>query len=172
MEKTDILSKNTKVTYVTSIIFFIFVIVITFTLYMYNNLLTREIVGLQTKISLREWEIKEVEKDKNVQIYALLKANEKAINNLISRTRVTKFIKHLDETALMYNLEFKWFNLSNGQVKTEWISVNDDNWLAYQKISYIIKQYREDDSNLFKLWFVNWLNWVDSIKFNLNFNVK
>ena len=169
MEKAYVLNKNTSFG---SIILLVFVIALTGVMYLYNNMLSKDITDLQASISSMEWQIMEIEKNKNIQIYTLLKANQETINNLISKSKVTSFIKHLDETSKLYNLQFEWFNLLSGQIRTKWISITNGRWLSYQKISDFIKNYRWDSKNLFELWFVDWLSWVEDIKFNLKFKVK
>lgn len=172
MDKTNILKKDNKWTYFSSIVFLICIVVFTFLLYFYNNILDREINDIKTKISLREQEINDLEKDKEIQIYALLDKNQEIVKKLSKISQVTKFINHLDETSEVYNLTFKWFNLSNWKLKTIWLWENDDNWIAYKKISSFIKRYRNDNNTLFNLWFINWIKWIDSIKFNLDFDIK
>ena len=172
MEKANVLGKKSGGTYLTSIIFLIFVIVLTGILYLFNGSLTRDIKDIKTDVITIEWKITEVQKDKKIQVYTLLKANKKIIDSLIARNNVTKFIGHIDEISDVYDLKLLWFFMVNNQIKTKWTSLNNENWIAYQKISHFIKTYRKDKNNLFDLGFVDWIKGIDNLKFSLNFQIK
>lgn len=138
----------------------------------FNYILESKISGLEEKIGQYDLSIKEKQKDKNIQVYNLLKENKKVIEDLGKKSQINKFIYHLRETQNTYGVSFKWFNYSNWVVtSTAFIPFNTD-MTAANRVSYFIKNYREDKAALFDLDFINTFNWFDSMTFNVSLKLK
>ncbi len=173
MEDINLLNEKTKSSYFpASTIFLVVVLVATILLYLYNNYIENSIKDIQNDTTTIEASIKEVENDKNIQIYRLIELNKEVIASYESMNKITKYINHLNELKSKYNLEFNWFDLSKWEIVTNIKTTSDDGWLAYQKTRDFINKYRLDPKWLFDLWFVSSVEWMDEIKFKVNFKIK
>lgn len=161
-----------KTPYLGSIFFFLFVILLTVGLFSYNYYLKQQSIEIQSKIEWYNKSIAEVEKDNSFKIYALIDANKKIIEKLTERSKITNYINHLEQVAKDYWVVFWGFNISGWKLDTSISIENDDYSLAYKKLVKFIKNYRKDKEALFKLGFITRVTWYDSIKFNLNFEIK
>lgn len=172
MEDIKILNTKTRPVYFSSLLFFGVVVIFTILLYIYNSYLTNDIEDIQSNISVIESNIKEVESDKNIQIYSLLQINKKVIKLYENMNNITKFINNLNLIKDKYDLIFEWFSLANWEIKTDVKVISDEKWIAFHKARDFISKYREDSDALFNLWFVSSFDWMDEIKFNINLKIK
>jgi len=172
MEDVKLLSKKPKYAYFTSILFLSFIVLGTIILYLYNNYLVSSINDKLENIRIVESSIKEVENDKNIQIYSLLETNKTVLSSYESINHVSDFINHLNLLKSKYDINFYGFELSNWVLKSEVTTISDNNWIAFLKARNFIKKYRSDNDAIFDLWFVNDFLGSDEIKFNVNFKIK
>lgn len=172
MAEVNIVNKKTGSGYMGSIVFLAIVIASTVWLNIYNNTLVSEIEEIKKSIVSIESNIAEVEKDKNLQIYSLLELNKWIIEAYWVMNRVTKYIAHLNSIENNYKLEFSWFDLSKWEISTNAKTMSDDKWIAYVKTKDFINKYRKDPSALFDLEFINSVEWMDIMKFKVNFKIK
>lgn len=173
-EKNNIIKSNTKNNfwYYTSFIFLFLVIIFTVWLHFYNKSINNDIVKIKMEISSIENNIKEENKDSNLEIYSLVKKNKAILDSYEKMNRINTFINHMNSIILKYRLKFIWFNISNWEIKTSVISTSDNKSISYQKVSDFITKYREDEKSLFDLAFINSFQWMDEIKFDINFKIK
>ena len=172
MEEVNVINKKTNSGYKSSIVFLAIVIITTVGLSIYNNFLVSEIKKIQKSITSIESNITEVEKDKNLQIYSLLELNKWVIDSYKVMNNVTKYINHMDVIEDKYQLKFSWFKLSEWKISTSIKTMSDDNWIAYMKTKDFIKNYRNDPNSLFDLDFIKSFEWMDIMKFNVDFKIK
>ena len=172
MSEINFDTKKTRSTYFTSIVFLIAVIFITICLYFYNNYLFKDIEKIKLNIVNIESSIKEVEKDKNLQVYSLLEINKKVISSYEKMNDISKYINHMNVISWKYNLKFEWFEFSKWELTSNVNIVSDDKWIAYSKTKEFIEKYRNDAKALFDLGFVNSIEWMDDINFKVTFKIK
>jgi hypothetical protein len=98
--------------------------------------------------------------------------NKWVINSFEKNNKVTKYINHMNVIAWKYNLEFVWFKLSGWVISSDVKVISDNKSIAYQKVRDFIKKYRIDSKALFDLEFINWIEWMDNMKFKVNFKIK
>lgn len=172
MEDIKVLNEKSRSAYFSSTLFLFIVVLATIVLYFYNNHLKTSIEEIQTSITTIDSSINEVENDKNIQIYRLIELNKSVISSYESMNKVTKYINHMNVIKGKYNLEFDWFDLSKWVITTNIKTTSNDEWLAYQKTRDFISKYRQDTKALFNLGFVTSVEWMDEIKFKVNFKIK
>lgn len=171
MEEINRISKKPKKN-VTSITFLVIVLLSTIIMHLYNISVKNDIEKSKTNISWIETNIKNVKKDKKLQIYSLLQKNKDVINSYKLMNNVTMYINHMNVIQAKYDLLFKWFTLNNWKLFTN-IEINsDDKAIAYQKTRDFLKNYRTDKKTLFDLDFVNQIEWMDNMKFKWYFKIK
>lgn len=158
--------------YFGSIAFFVLVVLLTLSLYLYNNLLVKENKKLEINISELNISIDDIEKDDSFKIYSLIEINKRTLDGLINRTNITKYINHMQSIMSEYDLLYRWFWISNLNLTT-WIIINsDENWYAYKKVVNFISNYKKDEKALFNLGFINRISWHNNMKIDLKFEIK
>jgi hypothetical protein len=85
---------------------------------------------------------------------------------------ITKYINHMNVIASKYKLKFSGFNLVKWEITSNVSIVSDNDWIAYQRVKDFISKYRIDKKALFDLKFINSVEWMDDMKFKVNFKVK
>lgn len=158
--------------YLGSIIFLLFVVILTASLYGYNYYLKQGNIELQSKIEQYDKTITEVEKDPSFKIYSLIDTNKEVIKKLTERSKIVNYINHIEEISKKYGIQFRWFNLWSWKINTSVLIESTEDSLAYKKLVSFIKDYRSNNKALFKLWFINQVTWYDSIKITIDFDIK
>lgn len=172
MEDIKEVNNKTRSTYFSSIVFFWVVVLLTVLIYFYNIYLLKEVKAIQANINEIDTSIIELEKDKSIQIYSLIELNKNVIKSYESMNDITKFLNHLNDTKRKYNLEFTWFDLMKWEIILNAKAKSDNKWNDYQKIRDFISNYRKDKNAMFNLGFVTEIEWIDEIKFKVNFKIK
>ncbi len=156
----------------TSIIFLVVVIIATALLHFYNSTLSTDIEKIKMNISSYNSNIREVQKDKKIQIYTLLELNDNVIRSYKLMNKIPKYINHLKDIETIYGVKFSWFNLNNMKLNSKIKVISDDKAIAYQKTRDFLKKYRNDPNALFNLEFVNQFEWMDNMQFKVEFTIK
>ena len=179
MDDNLVLENNSKKFPVLPSIFLILVIVLSIGLFSYNKYLQSGNEKISSEISQIETNIENLRKDPKIKVYELLEKYKTEIARLENNSNVIKFIDHLADIRSKYWVSFSGFALANWEIKTEAearklsssVSSKDT---SYEKVAKFIKEYREDKNKeaLFDLDFVNSFEWMDTIKFGLNFKIK
>jgi len=172
MDEINITIKNKVSNYIASIIFLMVVLIITVSLHFYNYYVWNEVEKIKTNISSIDAKISDVEKDKRLKIYSLLELNKELINSYDKMNDITKYINHMNVIASKYKLKFSGFNLVKWEITSNVSIVSDNDWIAYQRVKDFISKYRIDKKALFDLKFINSVEWMDDMKFKVNFKVK
>lgn len=172
MEDIKVLNEKPRSAYFSSVLFLLVVVISTTVLYLYDNHLKSNIAEIQSSITTIDSNINEVENDKNIQIYRLIQLNKSVISSYESMNNITKYINHLNVIKGKYNLDFTWFDLEKWEITTNIKTTSDQEWLAYQKTRDFINKYRQDPKALLNLGFVTSVEWMDEIKFKVNFKIK
>ena len=102
----------------------------------------------------------------------MLELNKNIITSYELMNKVTTYINHMDKIAKKYDLEFNGFNLAKWEIITNVKVISDKHIIAYEKIRDFISKYRLDSNRLFELEFINSFEWMDNIKFRVNFKIK
>ena len=171
IEKTNIAWKKNK-NNLKSVVFLIIVIMVTVWLKFYNNSLYEETQKIKTEISSYDSRIKEVQKDKKIQIYTLLELNNSVIRGYKLMNKISTYINHMKYIETKYWVKFSWFGLNDLTINSKVKIISDDKAIAYQKTRDFLKKYRVDPNALFNLKFVNQIEWMDEMKFKVEFDVK
>lgn len=173
MIETNYISKKSSLS-TWPIAFLLIVILATAWVAFYNHTLDKENNKILSDIRNREANIKELNSDPRIQIYSLLEANSFAFKELEKRNKITEYIKHLEWISNIYWMEFDWFNFSDWKVTTSARVNSTDDWaIAYEKTVRFIRNYRSSESALFNLNFISSIDWwADSMRFNLDFDLK
>lgn len=173
MEDIKLLYKNKNITYYFSLIFLFIVILSAIILFFVNNYLKNEIISLEKSINSVESSIKELEMKKEIKIISLLELNNNVLDIYTKNSNIVKFIDNLNSLNNKYWIMFSEFSINNWEIKTN-VTVLSDNirWKAYKKAKNFIENYRNDESSLFTLWFINDFVWMDEISFDANFKIK
>lgn len=164
--------KKVKSGYTWSLIFLILVVAGTVGLYFYNNNLAHENENIKSDILSIQNSIAEVEKYEDLQIYSLLQLNQKVIDGYSLMNNVVKYINHMNVVAAKNKVAFTGFSMDKGNIKTSVKTLSDDDAIAYQKTKDFIKNYRSDEKALFVLNFINGFEWMDDMRFDVNFSLK
>lgn len=170
-EKQFIASKNKLP--IGPIIFLLIVVLSTLGLFLYNTHLNNETSKILIEKNEITSSIKELSKNEELQIFALLEDNGSSIDILTKRSDVTKYIQHLKAIWQKYDVKFSGFNIASGVIKTNaLIESSVEKWIAYTKTKNFIKNYRNEPNGLFDLDFINSIEWMDSMKFAVSFDIK
>lgn len=154
------------------IVFLWFVIVLSVILFLFNFKLNNDIIDLEKKILERNSEIKILKDDSKVQVFSLIEANKNTIDNLEKRSYITNFIKHLNAISQKYDVVFESFSISQWIIKVQASFESSDKGIAYIKTSNFVNSYRKDENALFNLNFISSFEWMDYIKFEVEFSIK
>ncbi|QFR38761.1 hypothetical protein A9Q91_00820 [Candidatus Gracilibacteria bacterium 28_42_T64] len=172
LEKDKVVKKATN-PYFSSLLFLVLVLVLTGAITFYNSILEKETLELRAQTQLYDQNIAEIEKEKKIQIFALLQANKKTMNSLEGRSQITKIINHIDFIQEKYHIRLIGFNLSSGKLETKALVESNETGIAYQKVGHFVKEYRKDSEALFELGFVDHVSGGEnSMKFNVSFSLK
>lgn len=85
---------------------------------------------------------------------------------------IPDFVTHLKNTWLRYNIAFDWFDYSEGILRTNATSSNDDSRLGYQKVVQFLQNYRADEDALFELASITQFSWHDRIEYTIEMQLK
>ncbi len=171
-EKKFILSNKKKLP-IWAIWFLVFVLFISIWLFFYNNYLDKKNSDINSRIESIESNISEIEKDPKVELYSLLKINSWLIAELEKRNNVTEYINHLYSIWNVYGLKFDWFSFADWKIiSTATSESTQDGWIAYNKTTEFISDYRTSENAKFDLNFIESFEWMDTMKFNVNFDLK
>lgn len=172
MGEINIAIKNKVSNYTASIIFLIVVLIITVSLHFYNYYVWNEVEKIKTNISSIDASISSVEKDKRLQVYTLLELNKELISSYEKMNDITKYINHMNVIGSKYKLKFDGFNFAKWEISSTVNIVSDIDWIAFLRTKDFINKYRVDQKALFELKFINSVDWMDDMKFKVNFKVK
>ena len=162
--------KKTKNLY--SMVFFLLVVLLTWSLFWYNYVLKGSIDSMKNEINKKEMSILDINKDENISIFNLVNTNKLVLEKMRQRSDITAFISHVKKIENKYKLNISWFNY-NGWILTSGVSlVNTTESLAYDLANKFISLYREDKSNPFDLWFIWSVKWNDNLKFSIELKLK
>lgn len=174
MSQTNSASKNKNIPII-GISLFLVVLFITIWAFIYNMMLKNDISKIENDISKIDVSLEELKKDKDIQVASLLVKNKKIIEKLEKNSDITKYINHLNTLSRKYGVKFSWFNLAENKVSTKALVNTRWNIFAYKNVKNFIKDYRNpemENDQIFKLGFVNSFEWNDSIRFDVNFEIK
>jgi hypothetical protein len=155
-----------------SIGFLLVVILATVAMYFYNVMLDNQNTELSNSIIHYDASIADIKKDKRLQVYELLKMNEKTISALAAKSNVSMYIKYLKAIGSKYDITFEGFNYGSGEIQSAAKIASDERGLAYAKITNFISGFRKLEDRKFDLLFINNLVGHDSISFNTRFKLK
>lgn len=148
-------------------------IILTAWLYLYNTSLASQNEETKNDIAYVDWVIKEVKQDRSVQIYDLVRINQKALWELSRKSNMKTHVEKIANVWAKYGIYFEWFNYSNGEITTQIKAVTADTGdQAYAKVVNFINLYRKDEERYFDLWFINTVAGSDSMIANIKLNVK
>lgn len=170
---TDIAKKKLNSFKINWALILLFIVILaTIWLYWYNKYIEWENKNISDRISKKEAEIKNIKKDKNIQVYSLIINNKKVLNKLEAYSQITDFINGLTDIENNYNLILNWFNYSNWIITTTAMTNPERVSTPYKTVSLFIRDYRKDKNSKFKLPFISKVAWTSNMLFNLKLEVK
>lgn len=173
MDENLLIEKNWKKVPIISTIFLVLVLIFTLLLFIVNKYLQSQNEKISESIGEIEKSLSTYKKDKNVQVYELLKNYDKEIKRLEKNSDIVTYLNHLWDISKKYSISFSWFSMSNGEIKTKVEArKNPIKNNTYSKVWDFISWYREDKTALFELKFINSFEWMDTINFDVNFKIK
>lgn len=169
-------NKNWKKIPLIPVIFLAIVLFLTAWLYVFNTfVLEKKLDSLNVSIDDLERDIRKTREDWKIKVYELLESHKNDILKYERNSDIVKYMKHLEDISRKYWLTFSGFSISGWEIKSE-ITVRKLGlkwWSeAYEKVKDFIKNYREDSDSLLELKFINSFEWMDEIKFLVNFKTK
>lgn len=156
------------------LVFLVLTLLTSLGLFFYNS-------NVSKSISVSKFEKEKIEKsisdlkNKNneIQIYNLLMENKSVILELDKRNKVIEYINHLKSISILYSIDFWGFSMRDWVISTSAISKSIDNQsIAYMKVVDFMKKYKIKEDALFDLWFIGSFQWMDTMKFNIEFTLK
>lgn len=153
---------------------FLFIVILaTIGFTVFNFFLEKEINEIKVKVADHKTTIEELESEKKVYIYSLLKLHESTLSKMDERSNITKYIDHLDKMKEHYNVEIRWFQMGNGTIAAKVKFESNDTWIAYKKAVRFISDYRKDENALLDLEFISNLSGTENdMKFPVVFTLK
>lgn len=134
-----------------------------------ENKKTAEVIS---KIEATQNEIDTIKKDKIIQIYSLVQDHKDIIEEKEMINQIPGYVKELKNIANKYSLALKTFNYNAWEIETVVISVDDDNWASFWKITSMLEEYRSKEDRVFDIDFVKSFKWNSRIEFTLKLRLK
>lgn len=156
-----------------SLILLAIVLIITIGFFVYNYFLEKDISRLSNEISEHKNKIEKLESQNNIYVYSLIKKHKWIIDELDERSKITKYLSHIEKIVNHYNFDIRGFNMSGGNIASKIVFEDNNTGLAYKKAVRFISDYRNDTEALLDLNFITWVSWVNSdVKFPVLFTIK
>lgn len=154
-----------------SLAFLFFIVLGTVVLYFYNGYLANKNLSLEEQLLWIENSIAEIREEKDIQSYEIYSQNKAVFERMGKYSQISPMIEHLTWVMLKYDLVFKSFDYSDGEIELEAYSETIGTH-AYKKIVKFIDDYSILPEALFTLGEVNSYTGYDKIDFPLNFQLK
>lgn len=156
-----------------SIFLLVFVVVITVWLAIFNTINSNKIQDMQATLEEHKNTVKELKAEKKVYVYELKTLHKNILDTLDERSKISKYISHLQQTEDKFNLQLRGFDLVNGEITTKAIFDTNDTGVSYNKAVRFIWDYRNSDKSLFDLEFISFIESTDlDVKIPLQFTLK
>jgi len=127
---------------------FVIILIFTIWLYIFNYFGTKKIDSLNQELS-------------------------QSTQNLETEKQDWYFIvSNLETLSKEKNIVFNGFSYSDWKIKSLAKAQTTDLATASKKTQDFISYFREENNHIFKLDFVNFIEWQDMISFNVNFDLK
>lgn len=151
---------------------FIVVLLLTIWIYFYNMSLENKIENLNSQIEQKDNDIKVAKEDGYYLVYRQTIDNKTILDKYAYSSKIPEFINNMKSLSSEKNIFFTWFNYSNRKISTKATVINDTLNLASVKAKNFIEYFRNENNNIFSLWFVSSFEWQDRINFNVDLNVE
>lgn len=161
-----------------SVWLFVLVLILNIWLYFYNSSLSSNVESLNKELTTLGNDIEKINSDDKVKLYILIKANVAFLDRYEYLSRIPEFINNLKELSKTYKVSFKNFSYSNSVIATQATALDDGLSLWYQKSQNLISSFRDNkktenkNDQIFSLDFIDYFEWQNEIKFNVNFKIK
>lgn len=168
--------KNSKKIPVFPSVFLGIVILLSLGFFITNITFEKSINSLQEEISQMQNNIDAIKRDntkKDFQVYDSLSYYYSNFKKMEQNNRVVEYIDHLNKVWRQKSLSFSGFSMNNWEIKSN-VSVRATSLSKhpYERISDFIKEYRNDPEALFDLNFIKSFDWMDEMKFAVDFKIK
>ncbi len=169
--ESNTLNKANTSLYV-SIWIFVFVLLLTVWLYIYNWFLLNQTQKIESEVSKIEENTKNISNDEKVKLYTLVMANSVFLEKYKYLSNIPEYISNLVSLSRKYNVSFDEFSYSDWVLSTNVVALSDAVSLASDKTNNFVWYFRKNDDNIFSLWFVDSFVWQTDIKFSVKFKIK
>lgn len=175
--------------FIWGVVFFIFVVIVTATIFWYKQKITTENNNSKQEIAELQKTLSTLRKDKDVQTYELYDKNKSELEILTYNSQIPTFYNEVSRLRRLYNFEFSNFSYSKWTIKVAALAKSDSTEEWYKKFRTLIAdfydaRFTDDDidedgniieSNLnspFDLEFVQSFQWSNNIATLLEFTIK
>lgn len=161
-----------------SVWLFILILALNVWLYFYNNSLLSKVESYNKELTVLENNIKEINNDDKIKLYTLIKTNATFLEKYSYLSKIPEFINNLKKLWNIYKVSFKNFSYSNSIINTSVTAIDDWTSFWYQKSQKLISNFRKNEQSkdknnqIFSLDFIDYFEWQNEIKFNINFKIK
>lgn len=153
-----------------SVWIFVFVLILSVWLYIYNIYIEKDIENIQSEKESIAKKVSDLQNDEKIQLYSLLNENKAYLEKIHKFSRINDYIKELNTTASKFNISLTWFQYWNGKISTQWLAEDDIN-LWWEKTKNFIEYYRKEKKD-YTLWFINTFQWSNSIQFSVQLDIQ
>ncbi len=139
----------------------------------YNSILSKKVDKMEVTLQEHKDTVKKLKSEKKVYVYELLTLHQKSLDTLDKRSQVSEYINHFSEISETFSIDFRGFNLSDGNITTKAQFNTNDTGVSYNKAVRFIGDYRKSDDSLFDLEFISNVESTDlDVKIPLQFSIK
>lgn len=171
MINSEVNTKSNK-SLIVSIVILSIVVLITAWIKYFDYSLQNKVEAYKAETISLEDEIREIKKDKIVQIYSLVEDNKKLLDEKKALNQIPGYVNEVKKIASEYGLSLKGFDYKSGEITTSAYSVNDENGASFGKITSLLTKYRENKDEMFDIKFVEWFKGSSKIEFNMVLKLK
>lgn len=139
----------------------------------YNSILSKKVDKMEVTLQEHKDTVKKLKAEKKVYVYELMTLHKKSLDLLDKRSQVSEYINHFAEISQTFSIDFRGFNLSDGNITTKAQFNTNDTGVSYNKAVRFIGDYRKSDDSLFDLEFISNVESTDlDVKIPLQFSIK
>jgi len=169
---TSFYEKKKTQTFYLALWFLIFTLCATWGLYYYGNTLWEKIDENAANINQLETAISKIQEKEKVQIFSTYAQNETIFSDLSEKSKIPSMINHLIRIFNIQDIQYRWFNYSDGRAEVALSIETNDAWYAYEKVTKFLKTYRENEEARFDVAQISEFTWYDRMNFTADFILK
>jgi len=151
---------------------FVIILIFTIWLYIFNYFGTKKIDSLNQELSQSTQNLETEKQDWYFIVYTKVQNSKMILDKYKNLSSIPEFVSNLETLSKEKNIVFNGFSYSDWKIKSLAKAQTTDLATASKKTQDFISYFREENNHIFKLDFVNFIEWQDMISFNVNFDLK